>query len=226
MMKFEHRSYSNHYTLPQPTVNFDPLKKTFVSSTPWGKPFNSKSYIDQVFSIYFSQKEDSDSTRPLQHKEHLDFNENSLRNAMIHTNNQIYKEHNANDYSCGLEILIGSQVGHALYLAICGPYTVLLNRNKSMSLVYGNKDLSGEFSLKDKKLSPLPKSLLGTYKDMDINLLKIHCKKNDQFIFIKRSQVQKITFKKSDQLHIGDIANILTKSDKELPFWLATLNLG
>jgi len=188
-LKFVNKSYNSDFSQPNPKINFDKDNKTLIITTCWGLNVDSSPYIESVLNLYSSKLKDRDYTSPFGSLDHLDFYENTLRTAILMANQSFYKKSNEDELVSGLEFFVLIQKSNTLYMAQVGQPHILLKRGNNINILHTQPDLSCEFTNSKYELPPLPTKLFGTNKNIDINISKIHCKKDDQLVLVKRSQI-------------------------------------
>ncbi len=225
-MKFENKSYSSNFSNPNPKIHFDKDNKSLIVTTCWGHNVDSSPYIESILNFYSSKLKDRDFTSPFGSLDHLDFYENTLRTSILMANQSFFKKNNEEELVSGLEIFVLIQKSNTLYMAQVGQPHILLKRGTNLNIIHTQPDLSCEYANDKYELPPLPTKLFGTNKNIDINISKIHCKKNDQLVLIKRSQIYPFNFSDSaEEVTLESISDYLVSNNSELPFWLGILDI-
>ncbi|OFZ10855.1 MAG: hypothetical protein A2Z20_03865 [Bdellovibrionales bacterium RBG_16_40_8] len=226
-MSFIEKSYSGKVFRPRPEILIENNLDLVIIATPWGPRSSAKKAIQVIRDYFLSSQQDEEATSPFSRLTCLSPLANDLRIAVKLANDTLYNEDNKNEYISGVELFVTARrLQEVAWIQIGYPF-VLLNRPQRPLTPFGSQlDMSIEFSLSAKTLSPLPCKMLGLENNSDFSIESFRPNLNDQFVLVSRSGVPSEIFGlPAAERNLDKISHLLSKNDPSLPFWLGILNL-
>lgn len=223
-MKFAERSFvQNSSYRPRPFIHWNEEEGLLIVATPWGQETSKEDLINKIEDYIASSNLDQELTSPYQALNTYDKPANSIRNALLLANENIYKTKNKNEYTTGFEVLIGLVKESQFYFATVGhPHVLISKKEKTILPLF--MDLDHSLNLSDKSLLPaLPDKLIGINSQVDFQVHSIKYQKGDQLILMSKSWIPtEFLTLSSDKRNFEDYVKVLAK-DEGQPFWLGLL---
>ncbi len=227
-MAFKHRSYAGKVFRPPPEIHFDEQARLLIVATPWGNPESAKRSIQVAKDYINASQSDLEVTTPFEMLSCLSSLANHLRIAALLANELLYREDNQDEYQAGVEFLILAAHQSELAFALLGSPSIYLKRNNQYLIPLATEfDHSADLRNNVAALSPLPRQMLGLDTSCNLTVNSLRPQKDDQIILISKSHMPNEIFQlASGTQDLIQMSQILSKSDVESPFWLATLDLA
>ena len=216
---FEEKIYRSKFSkYPTPIHYINDEEKLAIVCIPWGNKESADKAINIIKEYFLSAKTDIESTSPFPLSPDMSLSANHLRIAVMLANSALAKEDNADEYTCGIEIIAVCLNDREVNVASVGGPSFLCKKRGKDLVTYTNHHHLGHEHPSSKKY-PLPKDLIGIQikKTIDIQSFRYH--KNDQFYFLLNDYLPNLT--KED-----DYKTIQEKLDKEQPYWLSKWKLA
>jgi hypothetical protein len=223
----QERSFSGKTLRPAPEIHLNADGSFGALVTPWGPRHSVKRVIDTLTDFITSAKTDTENTSPFQKLTCLSPLANTLRAAIMLTNDVLYREENKNEYLAGVELLVFSRNSAEFSFVQIGQPHVFLSRQGQPLIPIGMQiDLALEWSRPHKPLSSLPHELLGLHSTSNIRIISFRPAPGDKLIFLSRSQLPASFFQTiQDQHNVEELSQLLAKDQPDSPFWLGVYDL-
>jgi hypothetical protein len=224
----ESRSFSGKMMRPAPEVHIESDGSFGAIVTPWGARSSVKRTIETLSDFILSAKNDMEATSPFQKLTCLSGPANTLRAAVMLTNDILYREENKNEYLGGIELLAFSQTGHEISFVQVGQPQILLHRKNTPLILIGPQfDLSIEWSRATKPAPPLPQNILGLHRTSNFSVTSFKPLPGDEFLLISRSRLPAAILQlPSAKINVDEVSRILAADDPDQPFWVGLQPLG
>ena len=180
----DERSFSGKTQRPTPEIHFAEDGSFGAIVTPWGSRSSVKRVTDMLTDFISSAKSDIETTSPFQMLTCISPIGNTLRAAVMLTNDVLYREENKNDYQSGVELLVFSRsVTEVSFVQIGAPNVFLSRKGLPLTPLSLNIDLALEWGRANKQLSPLPQELLGVHSTSNFRVVSFRPLPGDKLIF-------------------------------------------
>ena len=226
-MKLEHRCFSGKNFRPKPEILINEDLQIFAIVTPWGPAFQTKKVLEFLVQNYESFCVDEEKTNIYSNLHSLSDEENALRSLFLACNEWIFNEQNrSKEYNFGYEIVCGNFKNGKLIFIQAGHPFIYLDRPEIPLQSLGHVlDFSGLFSVKNKRLPPLPSILVGIHPDTHFSVFSFPVTKGDRLIFISRDFVPgSILETPRENRKVNSLLSVLTEENDESPLWLGILS--
>ncbi|MGE3680864.1 MAG: hypothetical protein AB7G93_03985 [Bdellovibrionales bacterium] len=225
-MKFEERSYSGRLFRPMPEVHIEDDGSLGVIATPWGNRQAAKKVIEILRDYVLSARQDLEATSPFQILTCLSPLANSIRAAMMLSNDSLYREENRVEHSVGVEVLVfAHQLGELAFAQVGHPSLFLARSRLPWLPLAVQLDLATELSPPPEMLPPLPHNLIGVHTTTNMNISSVKTQPGDKLILLSHSVISASLFSMpGDQTGIDSISEVLSQAYPDLPFWLGLLD--
>lgn len=226
-MSLQDRSFSGKTIRPSPEVRIEDDGSFGVIATPWGPRSTVKRVTEALSDFILSAKTDMENTSPFQVLTCLSPLANTLRAGIMLANDIIYREENKSEYQSGVELLVFTRNSTEIAFVQIGQPHVILNRTSRpgspMIPIGVQLDLSMEWSVGKKILSPLPHDLLGLYTTSNFQVMMFRPMPGDELIFLSRTELPPSLLQTPpSERTLESLSRILAKDDPDQPFWLGT----
>ncbi len=223
-MKFTERSfYADSGLRPRPYIYHNDKDNIVIVVTNWAQKIEPMKIVQTIENYLLSSGVDDEVTSPFVAIPFLGKSANNLRTSLLLLNNQIYKEHNQEELTSGLEVFVGFKRDDEFVFGHVGQPNILLSKkDKNILPIYQNIDLSLDLSKKE-MLPPVPSKLLGIDSQIEIEIQSLKPQKNDKLLLLSYSWIPKeiltLTESKRSFEHISKtLANVDSQS-----FWLGLI---
>jgi hypothetical protein len=223
----QERSFSGKAQRPTPEIHFAEDGSFGAIVTPWGSRSSVKRVTDMLTDFISSAKSDLETTSPFQTLTCLSPMGNTLRAAVMLTNDILYREENKNDYQSGVELLVFARSATEISFVQIGQPNIFLSRKGQPITALGlNSDLSLEWSRSNKQLPPLPNDLLGVHSTSNFRVVSFRPSPGDKLIFVNHSYLPPAFYQTpEEQRNLDQLSQLLAKERPDCPFWLGVYEL-
>lgn len=223
----QERSFRGQTLRPSPEIYFSEDGSFGAIVTPWGSRSSVKRVTDMLTDFISSSKSDIETTSPFQILTCISPIGNTLRAAVMLTNDVLYREENKNEYASGVELLVFSRNATEFSFVQIGQPNVFLSRKgQPLTPLSVQVDLSFEFTRSQKELPPLPQDLLGLYSTSNLKVVTFRPAPGDKLIFLNHSYLPPSIFQtKIEQHNLDELSQILIKDRPNLPFWMGVYEI-
>ncbi len=224
-MILESRSFiGDNFTRPTPEVFVDELASFCLIVTPWGNRSAMKTFQRMITDYYLSASKDLDITSPYPLLPYLSKPANDLRIAVMLAVEWLCHQFNKDEYQCGIELFVATQVEHELLWIKYGSPSLFFCK-AGYNVIPIAHDISIPIQMSVTQTAPLPTHLLGFYPNSDISVQGIKFQSSDKLILVSKQnfepQILQLTF---DQWTLDNISKVLSKDSKD-PFWAGLITL-
>ena len=226
-MKLEHRCFKGESFRPTPEVLIHEDLRFFAILTPWGPASYSQKLLDFLIQNHENFKSDEEKTSVYPQLESLSREENVLRTLILSCNEWVFKNQNeGKEYNFGYELVCGNFInGKVVFLQIGQPHIYLDRPEIPLQPLGHILDLSGAFSRKEKRLPPLPSSLLGLHPDTHFSVFSFPVEKEDRLLFISRDFASALNGKREKKpQNLESFMSLLTEENSKSPLWIGLLS--
>lgn len=224
-MKIIEHSYGGKTFRPKPIVHIDSSAKLIISCASWSTKSFAQEVIEGIVSLYGSLSEDTEATSPFERIESLTLKQNNLRTAVLLTNREIADGKNGQEYMHGCELFVGLQEGELFsWIQIGNPSLFLKKPSSQLISLSTRKDLSLDFA-SDILNPPLPDSLYGVQRTISIEVQSCKARPSDKLYLLSSSLIQPFIHICLETSELNQMANRLSSTQPNAPFWLAQLSL-
>lgn len=219
------RSFSGKYQRPAPEFHVEEDGSFGAVITPWGPRSSIKRAIETLSDFILSAKNDMEATSPFQKLTCLSGAANTLRAAVMLTNDILHREENKNEYVSGVEAFVFSYVGGEVsFVQVGQPQVLLWRENQSLTFLSPHMDLSQEWTQSSATLAPLPNNLLGIHRTTNFQVISFKPQPGDRFILLSRTRVPaSILQLHPSQITLDSMSKLLSQDNKDEPFWISIL---
>ena len=215
---------------PQAETSVNEELGVFSIVTPWGPRFQAKQVSEALEQNYAALLADQEFTSIHKNLASLSYEENILRRAVLQSNERIHQSQNeGKNYSVGYELVCGAVFsGSRVSFAQAGHPAVYLDRSSASLQPLGHiLDLAGGASRLKKRLPPLPSQLFGIYPDIHCSVFRVPLLPGDRLTFISRAFVPGTILETArEERTLENLALLLAKDDKSMPFWLGQMDFS
>ena len=224
-MILESRSFiGDTFTRPTPEVIVDELASFCLIVTPWGTRSAIKTFQRMITDYYLSASKDLEITSPYPLLPYLSKPANDLRTAVMLAVEWLYNQLNTDEYKCGVEIFIATQVESELLWIKYGSPSVFFCKSGHKIIPIAN-DISLPVQMSVDQSAPLPTHLLGFYANVDLSVQGMKVQSGDKlFLISKQSFEPQILEFTSDKWTLDDFSKVLSQDSKD-PFWIGLITL-
>jgi hypothetical protein len=219
-MKLEERSFGGDIFRPTPEIHIEDTGTLAIVATPWGQRASSKRLMQSIVDFFHSARTDAEVTSPFQRLSCLTSTGNSLRSALMMTNDLIYREDNKDEYLSGFELFAAARQNQELTWTTVGQPHVFLLRKK----VFTALSVAVESSVDPTVQAPLPLQLLGLFSTSNFEVRTIKLQPEDKIVLLSRSQFPSDLFLGgTSEPTLDSLSLKLAKDNSRMPFWLGIL---
>ena len=226
-MKLEQRSFSGKSFRPVPEVFLSKELQLFAIVTPWGPTDQSQKVLEFLSQNYESFCSDEEKTKIYSGLESLSEEENVLRSLLLSCNEWIFNSQNeGKEYKFGYEIICGNfKNGKLSFLQVGQPFIYLDRIGIPLQSLGHVLDFSALFSKKNRRLPPLPSSLIGLYPDTHFSVFSLPVLPEDKLLFISRDFAPgSILDIPRKNRNLEQFLSFLTQENEQSPVWLGLLS--
>lgn len=226
-MKLEHRCFSGKSFRPPPEILVNKDLQMFAIATPWGPSFQTKKTLDFLVQNYESLSSDKEKTNIYQQLSSLSEEENILRSLLLSCNEWIFNEQNkAKEYNFGYELVCGNfKNGKLVFIQAGHPFIYLDRADLPLQPLGHVLDFSALFSKAERRLPPLPSTLMGIYPDKHFSVFSFPVIPGDRLIFISRDFIQNsLLDTPRKERNLEHLLSVLIEENEESPLWLGILS--
>lgn len=223
-MKLQERSFvSSASYRPRPTIHYNEDLGLVFIATNWGKDFDKQELIQRIESYFISTQSDEELTSPYQPISSYSKMQNYLRIATLMINDFLYKEKNASEYLCGLEIFLGLKKDNQFYYVTYGHPHLLLSR-KDKNILPLKLDLDHALDMSKAELPPaLPSQLLGVNALIQPEVQTLSVFETDQLLLLSKSWIpEKLLSLKASKRNYEEYQKVISENDNQ-PAWLGLI---
>lgn len=227
-MNFEQRSYGGKYFRPTPEVAFSKAGGLFAVCTPWGSRSIAKKVLQSLEDQVISLHEDLESTSPFAKLTCLSPLANTLRIALMLTNDIVFGTENREEIKFGFEIFACLRNHNEMaWVQVGQPQLIWVRHGLSPLFLGGQGDLNREARGQGQiPIDPLPRQILGIYNSSNISVQSVAIKPSDRFLLLSRSETPaSFPLAISRDSTLDSLTNTLAKDSVDMPFWIASLQL-
>jgi hypothetical protein len=223
----EERSFSGKTQRPTPDIYFAEDGSFGAIVTPWGARASVKRVTDMLTDFISSSKSDIETTSPFQTLTCISPLGNTLRAAVMLTNDVLYREENKNDYQGGVELLAFSRSATEVsFVQIGHPNVFLSRKGLPLTPLSLNIDLALEWGRTHRQLSPLPQDLLGVHSTCNFRIVSFRPSVGDKLIFISHSYLPPAFFQTTEAQHdLHHLSQLLAKERPDVPYWMGVYEI-
>ncbi len=176
--------------------------------------------MQSIVDFFHSARSDEEVTSPFQRLTCLTPNGNSLRSALMMSNDLIYREGNKDEYLNGFEVFAAAiQNQEFTWTTIGQPHVFLLREGTLVPI-----SVSIESSIDMKTQAPLPLQLLGLFSTSNFEMRTIKLRAGDKIVMLSRTHYPPQFFMRaSEDPTLDTLSLTLAKEDPSIPFWLGIL---
>ena len=224
-MILESQSFTGDiFIRPTPEIFVDEVSSFCLIMTPWGSRSVIKTFQQMITDYYLSASRDLDITSPYPLLPHLSKPANDLRTSVMLATEWLYNQSNKDEYQCGVEIFVATQVGNELLWIKHGSPDFIFGK-LGCGLIPIANDISIPLQMARPQGAPLPTNLLGFYANMDISVQGIKVQSGDKLILISKQNFEPHILQLApNQWTLNDISKILSQDSKD-PFWAGVVTL-
>lgn len=238
-MNYQERSYGGKLFRPRPEIHTSENSSLFIIATPWGDPQVATDFISTVTTQFRTSTDDIDQKLATIHIEGLNFNETLLRKSIFKAHDEILEKYNDQVLTAAVEAICFLKSGPNLtWFKVGAPFFCLV-RDKNVLPFNHPVDFSFDYSCNTNTdaspshengftahpLAPLPKALIGTQEQVQLESGSLRLAEGDQFLFVSRSYIPVSFFQSvTKSLSLDNATLALAKDQEELPFWIASGN--
>lgn len=223
----QERSFSGKTLRPAPEVHLEEDGSFGAIVTPWGPRSSVKRVIDRLSDFISSSKSDMETTSPFQMLTCVSPLANTLRAAVMLTNDALYREENKNEYLSGVEMFVFARNATELaFIQVGQPHAFLSREGQALIPIGTRMDSSLEWSRPGKEMSSLPSEILGLHSTSNIRVVSFRPNPGDKLIFLSRNQLPATLFQAPTAQHnLEELSQLLAKEHPDSPFWLGVYEL-
>ena len=227
-LKLDERSFSGKTFRPRPEIHVDVQSRLAIVATPWGPRAAAKKAIDRMTEYLALAREDREVTSPFERLSCLSGPANNLRIAAMLANEVLYREENADEYNCGVELFACViDEGEMVWVQAGNPHILLARPGRALLPLGSQVDLAFDLSEGDSMLPALPSQLLGLDSTLNLNINSFRTRPGDRVLLLSHSHLPEILFTmKEADASLDSISLAVAKTHPEIAFWIGILGLG
>jgi hypothetical protein len=224
--EFATRTYAGIVPRPATEILLRERENAIIVGTPWGNREALDQAAKTISEFLESVASDPEATSPFPRLGSLSQNSNTVRISTFLANEATYQKCNSGRLTSACELLLLAFAGSELSWIQVGQPHLLLIRDGRLEALGISPDLSMDY----KVASPLPIRLLGTERQLDLEVKSIMIHPGDFFIFLNRSTVPRAAYtidysQLSAKKALDKIYDICVQENADTPFSASALTI-